>query len=112
MAGAGSRIGMKVLTIVIGVPVGIVSKRLVDKTWLAVRPDNPPKEAHDAKSRWADAVGWAALSAAGMAATQLATRKGAELAYRKVFHAEPPPPKPTKTEKQEQKRLEKAASDS
>jgi hypothetical protein len=113
MAGAGSRIGMKLLSTLIGIPVGIATKRLVEKTWLAARPQDPPKHAHDATARWSDALGWAALSAAGVAATEIVTRKGAETAYRKVFHAEPPPPKPTKSEKKAQKKaqkkLEKAA---
>jgi hypothetical protein len=107
MAGAGSRVGMKLLSTLIGIPVGIVTKRLVDKTWVAARPDDPPKTVDDRRARWSDAVSWAALSAAGVAVAELATRKGAEAAYRRVFRAEPPPPKPTKAEKKAQKKLDK-----
>jgi hypothetical protein len=112
MAGAGSRIGMRLLTTLIGIPVGLVTKRVVDKTWQAARPEDPPKDVKDTKAKWTDAVGWAALSAAGLALTEIATRKGAETAYRKVFGSEPPPPKPSKAEKKAQKQLAKAAAES
>ena len=104
------RAGMKVLSVLIGIPVGKMTKRLVDKTWVAARPEDPPREPHDAKARWSDAVGWAALSAAGVAIAELITRRGAESAYRSIFRSEPPPPKPTKAEKKAQKKLEDAAS--
>ena len=111
----GSRVGMKLLSTLVGIPVGIVTKRLIEKTWLAARPDDPPKQVHDTKAKWADAVGWAALSAAGVAATEIATRKGAETAYRTVFRSEPPPPKLSKAEKkadkETQKKLEKASAE-
>jgi|SRR6476659_1587380 len=109
MAG-GSRVGMKLLSVVIGIPVGKATKRLVDKTWVAARPGDPPRETHDSTARWTDAVGWAALSAAGVAIAELLTRRGAEAGYRSIFRSEPPPPKPTKAEKKAQKKLEKAAS--
>lgn len=111
MAGGGSRIGMKLLSSLIGIPVGIVTKRLVDKTWVAARPEDPPKEVHDSAARWSDAVGWAALTAAGVAATEIATRRGAETAYRKIFRSEPPPPKPTKAQKKAEKQAQKAAKE-
>jgi len=109
MAG-GSRVGMKLLTVVIGIPVGRATKRLVDKTWVAARPGDPPRETHDTKVRLSDAVGWAALSAAGVAIAEIVTRRGAEASYRSIFRGDPPPPKPTKAEKKAQKKLEKAAS--
>ena len=101
------RAGMKVLSILVGIPVGKATKRLVDKTWVAARPEDPPRETHDTRARWTDAVGWAALSAAGAALAEILTRRGAEASYRSIFRSEPPPPKPTKAEKKAQKALEK-----
>ena len=105
MAGTGSRMSMKLLTSLAGIPVGIVAQRVVEKTWIAAHPDDPPHLVDDHTARWSDAVAWAALTAAGLAATQIVSRRLAEAGYRTIFGAEPPPPKPTRAEKKAQKKL-------
>jgi hypothetical protein len=108
MAGGGSKVGMKLLTTLIGIPVGLVTKRLVDNTWKAARPEDPPKMNHQPAAKVVDVVSWAALTAAGVAATEIITRKSSEEAYRRLFGTEPPPPPLPKSEKKAQKQAEKA----
>ena len=86
----GAKIGMKVLTIAIGVPVTMASRKVVERAWLALRPEDPPRDAKEADVTWADAVTWGALSAVGLVAADLAKRKGAEQAYRVITGSEPP----------------------
>jgi len=105
---AGSAIGMKVLNIAIGIPVGIVTKRVVERVWLAARPENPPRKTNQKGVVWADAVTWAALSGAGVVVHELATRRGSEVAFRAITGNEPPPPPPSKAEKKAAKKAAKA----
>jgi len=99
MADAAGKLVMKVLTVAIGIPVGKATKRAVDGAWAKTRGDETTRDPKSSSARWADAIGWAALSAAGVAFTKLATRKGAEHTYKAVLGVEPPPPPPSKSEK-------------
>jgi hypothetical protein len=96
---AGAKIGMKVMSIAIGIPVGIVTKKVVERAWLAARPEDPPRKPSEADVRWTDAIGWAALSAAGIVVAELLTRRSAEAAYHAITGSEPPPPKQSKKSK-------------
>jgi hypothetical protein len=89
MANIGGKISMKVLTIAVGIPVGIITRKAVEQIWVAAGPDRPHK-ADDDGVQWADAIAWAALTAIGMVVADLATRKGAEEVYRTVLGVEPP----------------------
>lgn len=106
---AGSAITMKLISVVIGIPVGIMSKKAVEKAWVAARPEDPPRKPTQRDVNWGDAIGWAALSGAGVVVAQLITRRGAEAAFRTITGNEPPPPKPTKAEKKAQQALENAS---
>jgi hypothetical protein len=99
MANAVGKLGMKVLTIAVGIPVGILTKKVVARTWTVARPQNPPHSPKERDARWADAIGYAALASGAAVAAKLATRKGAEATWRKLTGLEPPPPPPTKAEK-------------
>jgi hypothetical protein len=92
----GAKIGLKMVSVVIGIPVGIMTKKAVERTWLAVRPEDPPRKPSEPEVRWADALGWAALSAVGIVIAELITRRGAEAAYHAITGNPPPPPKPGK----------------
>jgi hypothetical protein len=94
--GRSGRLVMKVLSLAVGVPVGIASKRLVQRAWAAARPDDPPREAKQAGVLWGDAIGWAVLSAASGVIAQLVTRRGAEEVWRTMLGTEPPAPKAAK----------------
>jgi hypothetical protein len=108
MANVAGKIGMKVLTIAVGIPVGILTKKLVARAWVTARPQDPPHSVKHRDVRWGDAIGYAALASAGTVAGKLATRKGAERTWRKLTGLEPPPPPPTKAEKKLAKAAKKA----
>jgi hypothetical protein len=94
MANLAGKLGMKVLTIAVGIPVGIAAKKAVDATWSALRPEGTPRKPKDPDVRWQDAVGWAVLSAVGVVAADLITRRGAEGVWRLVLGTEPPTHEP------------------
>lgn len=105
---AAARIGIKVLGMVIGIPVSIATRKLVEGAWHATRPDDPPRRPAEDGVRWVDAVTWGALSAAGVVVADLVTRRSAEATYRVVTGNEPPPRKPSKAEKKLVKSRQKA----
>lgn len=111
MAGMAGKIGMRALMIVVGIPVGIVTRNAVVKVWAAARPDGPPHDPKQPDVKWTDAIGYAALSAAGVVAAELLTRKGAEQTWRVITGTEPPPPPLTKAEKKLAKAEQKAHKD-
>ena len=110
MADAASKLTMKVLTVLIGIPVGKATKKAVNAAFAATKGDESTRDPQSARVRWVDALGWAALSAVGVTLAQLATRKGAEHAFRAVTGTPPPPPEPTKTEKKAIKAAAKQVS--
>jgi Protein of unknown function (DUF4235) len=89
MANTGGKLGMKVLTIAASIPIGIVTRKLVEQVWAAAGPKGDAK-AESEGAQWADAIGWAALTAVGMAIADLTTRKAAQETYRTLFGIEPP----------------------
>jgi hypothetical protein len=90
MANVAGKIVMKLFTIGIGIPVGIVTKKAVEGIWSRARSSETPRTPSQAGVRWTDAIGWAALSAAGMVVADLLTRRGAEEAWRTLIGTEPP----------------------
>lgn len=109
MANIAGRVVMKVLTIAVGIPVGKVVKKAVEGTWSTARSADTPRKPKDPGVRWGDAVGWAALSAAGIVVAELLTRKTAEEAWRIVMGNEPPRPKKTRAEKNLEQAQEKVS---
>jgi Protein of unknown function (DUF4235) len=105
---AGAKIGMRVMSIVIGIPVGMATRKVVERAWVAARPADPPRRPTEGGVRWADAVGWAALSATGIVIADLLTRRSAEMAYQAITGNPPPPPKPAKGSKKLQQAAEKS----
>jgi hypothetical protein len=89
MANTGGKISMKVLTIALSIPIGIATRKVVETVWVAAGPKDEEKVKSEG-TQWADAIGWAALTAIGMAVADLATRKAAQETYRTVFGIEPP----------------------
>ena len=109
MADAAGKLTMKVLMVLVGIPVGKATKKAVNTAFAATKGTESTRDPKSASARWADALSWAAISAIGVAFAQLATRKGAEHAYRAVMGTQPPPPDPTKAEKKAIKAAAKAA---
>jgi uncharacterized protein DUF4235 len=108
MAHVAEKVTMKLMTVVVGIPVAKATKKLVEGAWHAARPADAPRRPNERGVRWADAVGWAALSAAGVVLADLLTRKGAEEVWRTIIGTEPPPHPKTKAEKKLEKAQEKA----
>jgi hypothetical protein len=109
MANVAGRLTMKVLTVSLGIPIGIATKKAVARTWTAVRPQQPPHSANEQDVRWGDAIGYAALASAAAVAAKLITRRGAEHTYRTITGLEPPPTPPTKAQKKLAKAEQQAA---
>jgi hypothetical protein len=105
MANVAGRIGLKLMTIAVSIPVGIATKKVIERAWATARPEDPPRKSSDPEVRWTDAVAWAAISAAGVVAADLIARRGAESLWRTLTGSEPPTPKSN-----DQKKLEAAAS--
>jgi hypothetical protein len=99
MANVAGKLGMKILTIAVGVPIGIASKKVVARVWALARPENPPHSVKEREARWSDTMGYAALAAAVAVGAKIVTRRGAESTYRTLTGLEPPPPPPTREEK-------------
>jgi hypothetical protein len=93
---AGAKVGIKLMTVVIGIPVGIATRKLVERTWRSFRPDSPAPNAAATGVKWSDAIGYAALTAAGLAVTDLVARRGAAVAYEAITGNHPPPGKEPK----------------
>ncbi|HKC28987.1 MAG TPA: DUF4235 domain-containing protein [Jatrophihabitans sp.] len=93
---AGAKMGLKLISVVIGIPVGIVSKKAVERAWLAARPEDPPRKPSEPDVRWTDALGWAALSAAGIVLAELVTQASARATYKAITGSQPPQPKSEK----------------
>lgn len=104
----GASVGMKVISVAIGVPVGIATRKAIARAWTLARPENPPKKPNEPDARWGDAIGWAALSGAGVVVAQLVTQASTRSAYRAITGNEPPP-QLTKEQKKQQKAAAKAA---
>src|SRR5581483_8422399 len=66
MMAAAARIGVRLIAMVIGVQVSIATRKAVEGAWRAARPEDPPRKPSEKGVRWADAVAWGAMSAAGV----------------------------------------------
>jgi len=109
MANLASRLIMKGLTIAVSIPVGKAVKKAVEGTWSAARSADTPRQPKDPGVKWGDAIAWGALSAAGIVAAELLTRRTAEGAWRVVMGNEPPPPKKSRAEKNLEQAQEKVS---
>jgi hypothetical protein len=105
---AGAKIGIKVLSLVLGIPVGIATRKTVEKVWAVARPDDPPRRTSEPGVDWADAIAWAALSGVGIVVADLLTRRGAAVAFQAITGSPPPPTKPSKASKKLEKASEKS----
>ncbi|WP_375493631.1 DUF4235 domain-containing protein [uncultured Jatrophihabitans sp.] len=108
MADAGAKITVKVLSIAIGIPVGIATRKLIERTWQATGATGRPRRPTDDNVAFADAVAWGALSAVGVVIADLVTRRSAEAVYSAITGNQAPPGKASKADKKLDKAAEKA----
>jgi hypothetical protein len=94
-----AKIGMKAISAVIGIPVGMLAKKAVERAWLAARPEDPPRKPSEPGVRWGDALAWAALSAVGIVVAELVTQRSAQAAFR-ALTGNAPPRQPVKEKQQ------------
>lgn len=90
MAQAAGKVGIKVMTLAIGIPVGIASRKAVQAIWDRTRGAETPRKPKEAGVQWGDAIIWAALSGAGVVVADLISRRTAEGAYRALTGNQPP----------------------
>ncbi len=90
MANPVGKLGFKLVTVAVSIPVGILARKGVEKLWHAARPNDPPHAPGEPGTSWGDALGWAALSAIGVAAAELVSLKGAAELWRTLTGSEPP----------------------
>jgi Protein of unknown function (DUF4235) len=90
MANPVGKLGFKLVTIAVSIPVGILARKGVEKLWHAARPNDPPHSPSEPGTSWGNALGWAALSAIGVAAAELVSLKGAAEIWRTLTGSEPP----------------------
>jgi hypothetical protein len=108
MANVAGKITMKIMTVAVGIPVGIATKKAVNQVWNATRSEDTPRKPAERDVHWGDAIGWAALSAVGVVVADLVTRKGAEELWRTVLGGDPPARPGTKAQKKAEKAQKKA----
>jgi hypothetical protein len=90
MANPVGKLGFKLVTVAVSIPIGILTRKGIEKIWLAARPQDPPHTPSEPGVGWGDAIAWAALSAIGLAAAELITIKGAAELWRTLTGSEPP----------------------
>jgi hypothetical protein len=61
-----------------------LTERGLESGWRKVKDEDPPGDLWDAGSSWPKALAWAALSAATIAAAQLAARRGATVGLQRL----------------------------
>jgi hypothetical protein len=108
---AAAKFGVKTISILIGIPIGIATRKAIDQVWRAARPDNPPRKPSEEGVRVSDAIAWGALSAAAIVGADLLTRRSAEVTYQAITGNAPPPGKQAKPSKKVERAKKKAIKD-
>lgn len=78
----------KTTWLLVGAGAAMVAGRLIerglDSGWRAVRHEDPPERQRKRGESWPAALAWTAISAAAVAAVELAARRGAHLGLRRL----------------------------
>lgn len=90
MANFMSKIGWKIVTLLFAIPIAKLTTKLTEKVWLALRPNDPPRDPAKSTTSWPDAIAWALVSAIGLAVGRLLAARSAAKAWRTVFGEDPP----------------------
>ena len=68
----------------------LVTQRVLEVIWKALRGSTPPKVAADRRSSWADALSWAVATGVGVGVPRLLAMRSAAALWEAAVH-EPPP---------------------
>lgn len=78
----------KTTWLLVGAGAAMVAGRLVERGleggWRAVRHEDPPDGSWENAGSWPAALAWTAMSAAAIAAVELAARRGAHVGLRRL----------------------------
>jgi Protein of unknown function (DUF4235) len=84
----------KTTWLLVGAGAAMVAGRLVERGlesgWRAARHQEPPERTGKRAESWPAALAWTAISAATVAAVELAARRGAHLGLRRLTGKRPP----------------------
>lgn len=80
----------KLLGYAFAIPTGIVVRKVIDRTWMDIRGDAPPKNPAAPGTKWSEALAWAAGSGIAIALGRLVAARGAAGAYKKLTGKLPP----------------------
>jgi Protein of unknown function (DUF4235) len=84
----------KTTWLLVGAGAAMVAGRLVERGlengWRAVKHEDPPELSRKRGESWPAALAWTALSAATVAAVELAARRGAHVGLRRLTGKRPP----------------------
>lgn len=81
-AGPLGKVGYRVIGLAFAVPSGIAVKKALDAGWRRSRGSEPPRDPKALDVHWLEALAWAALSAVVIAGAEIASTRGAAVAYR------------------------------
>jgi len=82
--------GWKAVTVGLGALSGLVTQRVLEVIWKALRGSTPPKVAADRRASWADALSWAVATGIGVGVARLLALRSASALWEAAVH-EPPP---------------------
>lgn len=78
----------KTTWLLVGAGAAMVAGRLMERGleggWRAIRHEDPPEHPWEAGEGWPSALAWTAISAAAVAAVELAARRGAHLGLKRL----------------------------
>ena len=86
------RYGWKLITLGSGALAGLVTQRVLETAWKALRDEMPPPVPADRRSTWTDALSWAVATGAGAAVARLVTIRTAARVWEATVNELPPDP--------------------
>ena len=84
--------GWKAITLASGALAGLVTQRLLEVAWKAVRGATPPPMPADRRSSWADALSWAIATGVGAESRGLSPFVRPPVMWEATIHETPPEP--------------------
>jgi hypothetical protein len=79
VAGSGSKMGWKIAGTGSAILAGVLTRKLLTKTWTSITGNEPPSNPEHPEVTWPEAISWAVLSGVAVALARLvATRTAAD----------------------------------